>query len=151
MELRVIREPTVDQMTFGALHIDGHFFLWTLEDRIREVPGEPVETWKVRGQTAIPAGRYPGVLSRSHRFQRVLPELLKVPGFSGIRIHSGNTIADTEGCILVGQNRTTRNITGSRVALERVMGVLLEATGETWITIENPSVLDVAGRVIDGP
>jgi hypothetical protein len=140
MELRVIREPTVDQSTHGSLYIDRHWHAWTLEDRIREVPGEPVESWKIPRQTAIPAGRYSVILSRSNRFQRVLPEILGVPGFTGIRIHAGNTVADTEGCLLVGTGRTLVNVSGSRVALERLMGVLMDVGSKSpiWITLENP-------------
>jgi hypothetical protein len=142
MELRVVREPTADDATFGALYVDGRWLLWTLEDTIREIPGEPVDAWKVRGQTAIPAGRYRLVLSRSQRFQRVLPEVLSVPGFTGVRIHSGNTIEDTDGCLLVGTGRAWGKVTGSRVAIELLMGELLEArSAPIWLTIENPPVV----------
>jgi hypothetical protein len=138
MELRLIREPTRNDTTFGVLFADGRFHCHTLEDAIRERPGVPVEHWKIKGQTAIPAGRYYVDLTRSNRFQRVLPELMTVPGFTGVRIHSGNTIADTDGCLIVGSGRSSWGITGSRVALERLMGELLQQK-DIWITIENPA------------
>lgn len=136
--LRLIREPSIDATTFGVLFLDGHFFGFTLEDQIREVPGAPVSAWKVRGQTAIPQGVYPIAMTLSNRFQRVLPLLEDVPGFSGIRIHSGNVIADTEGCLLVGMDRIDRKILRSRVALEKLIDTL--GPGPHRILIENPQV-----------
>lgn len=138
MTLLLQREPTLEGVTLGSLFIDGHRQCETLEDAIRERPGDPPEMWKVYGQTAIPAGTYSVVLSRSQRFQRVLPEVRHVPGFLGIRIHAGNTIADTDGCILVGSARQARAISGSKVALERLMGVLMEAGGPITIEVRNP-------------
>lgn len=121
MTFTVQREPSVQGVTLGALYVNAAWLCWTLEDEIREVPGAPVEQWKVRGATAIPAGRYSLVLSFSQRFQRVLPEVKAVPGFTGIRIHSGNTIEDTDGCLIVGTGRAWNRVTGSRVALEKVL------------------------------
>ena len=144
MTLRLIREPSRNGATLGVLFVDGHFQCFTLEDAIREVAGQPVAAWKVPRQTAIPAGRYRVTLTASHRFQRVLPELHDVPGFTGIRIHPGNTIADTEGCLLVGKDRTDGTVRQSRVAYAALEAALAAASGDIWIDVENPRVEAVA-------
>ena len=120
MNLRVIREPSTVAATMGLLLIDGVFTCWTLEDVVREV--------KIPGETAIPAGRYDVRLSLSQRFQKVLPEVLAVPGFTGIRIHAGNTQADTHGCVLVGRVRVYDRVEESKLALMNVMEHLRRAT-----------------------
>jgi len=76
----------------GSLSFEG----FAVEDRVR-APGV-----KVQDETAIPAGSYKMKISKSLRFSRDLPEILDVPGFSGIRIHKGNTAADSSGCIIIG-------------------------------------------------
>ena len=120
MNLRVIREPSTVAATMGILLIDGVFTCWTLEDVVRPV--------KIPGETAIPAGRYDVRLSLSQRFQKVLPELLSVPGYSGIRVHAGNGAGDTQGCVLVGRKRTTNGVLESKLALIEVMEHLRRAT-----------------------
>lgn len=50
----------------------------------------------------VPLGWYRLSLTYSPRFKRPLPLLQHVPGHIGIRIHAGNTLRDTAGCILVG-------------------------------------------------
>lgn len=102
MELTLLRTRLKDEYTAGQLYIDGEYFCFTLEDKVREENGVPVEKWKVKGETAIPQGVYNVVFEDSPRFGPQTLTLLKVPGFSAIRIHSGNTHRDTEGCILVG-------------------------------------------------
>lgn len=139
MFLRLIREPSVQGTTFGSLYLNGHWECWTLEDEIRERPYVPVSQWKVAGQTAIPAGVYPVTVTMSSRFQVPLPLIQDVQGFSGVRIHAGNSIHDTEGCVLVGLDRSDRRILRSRVALERLMAKL--GTGHHLLSIENPSNL----------
>ena len=126
-------------VTIGALSIDGDFECWIVEDRVREVAGQPVSAWKVPGQSAIPRGTYKVTITPSNRFKRDLPLLLNVPGFDGIRIHPGNTAADTEGCLLPGSGTDhTLHVFNSRIAFE-VLFNKLEAASErgedVWITI----------------
>lgn len=138
MNLRIIREPSSNGATLGSLYLDDVWFCWTLEDQIREVVGQAVVSWKVKGQTAIPAGRYRVRWHDSPRFGRRLPILEDVPGFSYILIHAGNKSADTDGCILVGLDRGHAFVGRSQMALQRVIERLVNATGDIWITIENP-------------
>lgn len=140
MTLRLVREPSRDGATLGVLFVDGHFQCFTLEDVVRDVPGMPVSAWKVPQQTAIPAGRYRVIVTPSVRFQRPLPLLLDVPGFSGVRIHPGNTAADTEGCLLVGLDRQRGRVLRSRVAFELLFPLIEQAQGDIWVAIENHSV-----------
>ena len=106
-----------EDVTISGITIDGEWACWGLEDPVREIPGQPVSTWKIHGKTAIPAGRYKVIIDMSARFRRLLPLLLDVPGYSGVRIHAGNTAADTEGCILVGNERLAKSLAPSQVAL----------------------------------
>ncbi len=139
MNLVLQRDPSRNGFTPGDLLIDGEHKCYTCEDVIREVPGVPVEEWKIARETAIPAGRYRVKVTFSTRFQRELPLLCEVPGFGGIRIHPGNTAADTEGCILPGAIRTETGVGQSRDALEGLFEKLKTANdGEVWITVMNP-------------
>jgi hypothetical protein len=98
MNLILIRNIYSPDTTIGDLIINNEIFCHSLEDVVRP-NGAP----KVDGETAIPAGRYRVMLSMSPRFGRVIPILISVPGFEGIRIHGGNTAADTEGCVIVAR------------------------------------------------
>jgi len=128
--LRIVREPSRDGATLGVLFVDGHFECFTLEDQIR--------AQKVPGQTAIPAGRYRVIVTPSYRFKRPLPLVVDVPGFAGVRIHPGNTIADTEGCVLVGRTRGEASIGESRKAFDALFPRIERATGDIWLDIEDP-------------
>jgi hypothetical protein len=103
MELTLVRELSTEESTPGTLSVNEVFECFTLEDVVREVPGLQVAAWKIASRTAIPVGTYNVVIDFSQRFGREMPHVLNVEGFDGIRIHSGNTSADTEGCILLGQ------------------------------------------------
>jgi Family of unknown function (DUF5675) len=114
-------------VTIGALSIDGDFECWVCEDVVREIDGQPVTSWKVPSKTAIPYGTYKVDITMSARFKRLLPLLLDVPCFAGIRIHPGNTAADTEGCLLPGLDRMAKSVGRSRVAFESLFMALKDA------------------------
>ena len=110
-------------------HMDGPDLptVYTCEDVVRETPrlqGQSdanwVASWKIHGKTAIPAGTYRLAWTWSKRFQRNTLQLLDVPGFEGIRIHPGNTSADTEGCILPGLSTDRVGVQNSKIALAKV-------------------------------
>jgi len=121
MKLSLVRNGATGTSTTGELSINGRFECFTLEDMVREVPGKPVSAWKVPGKTAIPCGLYEVTMNYSEHFGTILPLLLNVPGYEGVRIHAGNTAADTEGCILVGQMRNADVIGRSRAALAKLL------------------------------
>lgn len=97
--------------------------IFSLEDTDRnlksDMPLAGIKEIKVPGKTAIPYGRYEVGISYSNRFKKLMPIVFNVPGFSGIRIHSGNTEEDTEGCPLVGLSRSTDAVLQSRIAYSR--------------------------------
>lgn len=137
MELALRRIDADPYRTHGRLLVDGDDFCVTLEDAPAHLARE--------GKGCIPAGRYELRLTYSPRAELgglwtpwgafMLPLVVGVPGFEGIRIHAGNTANNTEGCILVGLNRTTDAITQSRPALIRLRDAL--TTMPAWITIHN--------------
>ncbi len=119
MLLELHREPPFAEAMLGVLRHDGLVVCQTLED----VP----RTQKIAGKTAIPAGEYEIIINWSNRFKQRMPLLLGVPNFEGVRIHAGNTHADTEGCILVGMLRGENTILESRRAYKRVFALIDEA------------------------
>jgi hypothetical protein len=119
MKLELLRRWLTDVCTIGELYVNGEFECFTLEDVVREQ--------KIHSRTAIPAGEYQVVITPSARFKKDLPLLLNVPNFSGIRIHPGNTAADTEGCILVGTKKFENRIGESRVAFSLLLPKIREA------------------------
>lgn len=141
MELLLQRVELTNFATFGKLYVDGKFVCDTLEDRDRGLKDEwelaTILAKKIPHETAIPTGRYEVAVTFSKRFQKPLPELLKVKGFEGIRIHAGNTHYDTSGCILPG-TREGDNVVESRKAFKPLYRLIGEALleEEVWITIE---------------
>ena len=104
----------------------------TLEPTWRDFKGGEL---KVPRKSAVPEGTYPVVVTKSKKFGKYLPLLVGVPGFEGIRIHSGNTVNDTEGCILVGQNLIKGKVLLSRLTLEKLMR-LIENEKRVFLTIK---------------
>jgi len=141
MKLLLKRRYQGSHYTIGSLSIDGKYLCDTIEDKVRDVnrdgdlddPGEG----KVFGETAIPFGTYDVELSMSPKFKRLLPMVLNVKHFTGIRIHRGNTAKDTHGCILPGENKEKGKVLYS-TGYERIIVRELKAAtkrGEE-ITIE---------------
>lgn len=128
MKLVLRRVAFRSTYTIGRLYINDIKFCDTIEDTVRK------DGKKVPGLTAIPAGTYEVKLSWSPRFKKTLPLLLDVPGFSGVRIHSGNTEKDSEGCIIVGNNDKVGWVSNSRATMNRLMERL--KASKTPITIE---------------
>ena len=140
MELTLQRTDKRKRFTLGTLSIEGEPFCDTLEPAWRDI-GPGGKGRKIPGRTAIPEGRYPLMVTRSPKFDNQwLPLLLHVPGFTGIRIHAGNTVEDTAGCILVGYRppKQTERLYDSRLWLHRLLRRLAERPeGEgVWITVE---------------
>lgn len=121
MNLLLTRDVFSNTFTLGKLDINGEFFCYTCEDRVRP---KGIKIW---GETAIPPGEYHISLTWSNRFKKVLPLIVSVPGFEGIRIHSGNTADDTEGCVLLGKTRTDNGVGDSRKAMAEIMPILKSA------------------------
>jgi hypothetical protein len=127
MKLTLKREPSTTKSTPSKLYVDGVFECYTLEDVVRPS--------KIYGEAAIPAGTYKVIINMSNRFKRLLPLLLNVPNYEGIRIHPGNTDKDTEGCILPGVTRSVDFVGNSRVAFDALFAKMQKADS-IEITIE---------------
>lgn len=142
MKLTLKRKFLGDKYTIGDLFIDGKFFCNTIEDTVRELPPVCPNTpkgisckcsGKVYAQTAIPEGTYKVTMEHSPRFKRVLPYLHDVPHFLGILIHSGNSEADSAGCLICGKNTVKGKVTDSRATCDKLNAILSK---EKHITIE---------------
>lgn len=136
MQLKLNRIFKTNTFTIGELYINEKYVTDTLEDRVRP------EGEKIYGKTAIPEGIYEMVLSYSPRFKKILPEILNVPNFSGIRIHSLNKAEESEGCIGVGEwnGKDTNWISNSRKTFNKLFALLEEANNnkeKITITINN--------------
>ena len=136
MEITLKRIEMHKDYTVGKIYMDGEYLCDTLEPTRRDIGwGRPGK--KQAGRTAIPEGRYPVAVTFSPRFERWLPLLLHVSGFEGIRIHAGNTVRDTAGCILPGLYRGNGRLIDSRLWEHRIVRRLgRRPEGEAvWISI----------------
>ncbi len=139
MKLLLKRDLKNTSYTLGQLYIDNILFCYTVEDAVRDLNDDgdlkdSGET-KVYGETAIPKGEYKVILSMSNRFKKLMPEVLNVEGFAGIRIHAGNTAIDSHGCIIVGTVRTPNGVGLSRDCFIRLMKKL-DGQKDITLTIE---------------
>ena len=133
---RIALRPTY---TIGKLYIDDVYFCDTIEDTVRDINkngkfdnGEK----KVHSKTAIPYGTYEIKWTYSPRFKKYTPQLMNVPSFEGIRIHAGNTSADTEGCLILGENKQVGKVLNSRATINKFYPIIKEACFNGNVTIE---------------
>lgn len=133
---RIALRPTY---TIGKLYIDDAYFCDTLEDTVRDTNksgkfdnGEQ----KIKGKTAIPYGNYEIKWTYSPRFKKYTPQLMNVPSFEGIRVHAGNTSADTEGCLILGENKQVGKVLNSRATINKFYPIIKEACSNGKVTIE---------------
>ena len=139
MKLTLNRIALRQTYTIGKLYIDGKYFCDTLEDTVMDTNksgkfdnGEK----KVKGKTAIPYGTYEIKWTYSPRFKKYTPQLMNVPSFEGIRIHSGNSSTDTEGCLLLGENKKVGMVLNSRATINKFYTLIKEACSKGKVTIE---------------
>lgn len=133
---RIALRPTY---TIGKLYIDDVYFCDTIEDTVRDLNkngkfdnGEK----KIHSKTAIPYGTYEIKWTYSPRFKKYTPQLMNVPSFEGIRIHAGNTSADTEGCLILGKNKQVGKVINSRDTINKFYPIIKEACSNGKVTIE---------------
>ena len=137
MRIELVRIAFKSTYTIGKLYVDGKYFCDVLEDKDRGLDSSMSESEilekKVKGQTAIPTGHYVINITYSPKYKRMMPLLLDVKGFSGIRIHSGNSSKDTEGCLIVGKNKKVGMVLESRDTYQRLFKIM---EGQKEITID---------------
>jgi hypothetical protein len=153
MEIKVRRIARKGTYTVGKMYVGGEYVCDTLEDKDRGLTSKmsvaQISGMKVHGATAIPTGRYlVDMKTVSPRFggrpqyqfcKGRLPRLCNTPGYQGVLIHCGNTAMDTDGCILVGENKAVGQVLNSTATFRKLYPILKAADerGEQiWITIE---------------
>ena len=131
MELRLERKYRNNNYCIDKLYINGKYFSDALEDPDRGLTDtmslEEIKKIKIKGNTCIPYGTYNITITYSPRFKKNLPLLNNVKGFDGIRIHSGNTPQDTEGCLLPGFNKVKGQVIDSRVTTDKLIAQIQQA------------------------
>lgn len=139
MKLTLKRIALRSTYTIGKLYVDDEYFCDTLEDTVRDTNksgkfdnGEQ----KIKGKTAIPYGTYEIKWTYSPRFKKYTPQLMNVPSFEGIRVHAGNTSADTEGCLILGENKQVGKVLNSRATINKFYPIIKEACSNGKVTIE---------------
>ena len=133
-EFKLKRTTYTENSTIGELTLDGKLICYTLEDKVRAKSAV-----KVYGKTAIPAGRYQVITDFSNAFKAIMPHVLNVPGFEGIRIHVGNRESDSLGCVLVGLKKGVDSIFESKQAYGAFLGLLQKQlkAGSVYLVVED--------------
>ena len=132
--MRIERKWPKEKYTVGRWYVNGELWFNSLEDKDRGLhSGMSVSTIKARkvyGETAIPKGTYEVRLTYSSKFAGkawgrkyggLVPQIMNVKGFSGVRIHPLNTAEESLGCIGPGHNTAVGRITNSTQCYYRLM------------------------------
>lgn len=131
MEILIDRKWKKDSYTIGKLQVNGEYFCETLEDTDRGLTSDmsitEIKNKKVYGKTCIPSGLYTILYTYSPKYKRLMPLVDNVKGFSGIRIHSGNSAEDSLGCILLGFNKEKGKVLQSRDTCNKFYKLIEEA------------------------
>ena len=134
MEVKVRRIARKEAYTIGKMYVDGAYVCDTLEDKDRGLTSNmsvaQISGMKEHGETAIPTGRYlVDMKTVSPRFggKGRLPRLCNVPAYQGVLVHCGNTAKDTEGCILVGENKEKGKVLNSTATFRKLYPILKAA------------------------
>lgn len=142
MKARLKRIYLGETYTIGKFYVENVYICDTLEDKNRDINKNGKfdgSEKKVYSETCIPYGTYEVVLTYSPKFKRLLPLLKDVPDFTGVRIHRGNTIKDTAGCILPGQNKIKGKVLYSGIEEEKIIKILKkckENNEKFYLTVE---------------
>lgn len=109
MQVVLRRRIKGPNFTIGDWIIDDKKLCDTLEDKDRDLFQSmslaEIKERKVYGETAIPCGKYKIKMTYSPKYKRMMPQVLDVKGSDGIRVHSGNSVKDTLGCVLLGEHK----------------------------------------------
>lgn len=121
--LTLVRYTRTEEAVLGSLYLNGTFICYTLENASK----------------TIPCGMYSVQNSKSPKFKRELPLLhnAQVPASRGIRIHVGNTVASSSGCILVGMGRSTEKSSVTESANAEVMVTMLCRNETNLVIVES--------------
>lgn len=139
MKITLKRIALKDTYTIGKLYINGEYFCDTLEDKVRDLNKNGVfdnGEKKIYGETAIPYGTYNVKWTYSNKFKKYMPLIENVPSFAGIRIHAGNSSADTQGCVLVGENKAVGKVLNSKNTVNKLYPIIEKACKNDSVTIE---------------
>ena len=140
MRLTLVRIANRPTYCIGKLYIDGKWFCDTIEDTDRglcdEMSEKEILERKVKGETAIPTGIYQVLITYSPKYKKQMPLINNVKGYSGIRIHSGNTSKDTEGCLIVGKNKEVGKVLESRITYNALFKKLIQTNSKIIIDIQ---------------
>lgn len=145
MRMTIKRIKATPTFTEGHLYVDDVYICDTLEPADKHLDQnmkmEDIRKYKKLSMAmgikcAIPYGTYTVTITFSPKFKKYLPLINGVKGFSAIRIHEGNTVNSTSGCILVGKRTEPGVMAFTRKAVAKVMSLLRQNGGNGKLVIK---------------